>query len=82
MSHHKNHTAVLDWLDYPFQEEHWYLPGKSRTYYHERLFKDSTRIFEPEENDFGLLRVYLDCPGKSKPGATHLLLEHGLPCST
>lgn len=50
---HKNHSAVLDWLDHPFQEEHWYLPGKSRTYHRERLFKDSTRIFEPEENDFG-----------------------------
>ena len=52
-----NHSG---WKTYPLQAGNKHLPGSNRAFYYERLLQDSSRLFEPDKNNFELLRLVFD----------------------
>jgi hypothetical protein len=53
------------WESYPLHAGNKHLAGRSRAFYHDRLLKDSSRLFEPVENSFELTGLVLNSHGRS-----------------
>jgi hypothetical protein len=58
---------------YPLQAKSWNIPGRDIISLHQRLIKDSPRLFEPNEVSFDILSISEDLESQCGNQAYELL---------